>query len=97
MKKNNYDILRKIIKEELEMMNEEVDHVSIRNVVNAASHLLKAIDSFEKSKATSQMISGTSNYLQKLRVSLEDMISNPTSYLEKNQSKVVTLRKVSKE
>lgn len=85
--------LRKIVKEELELVQEELDHTSVKSVVNSASNLLKAIDKFHQAEPTSAMTTGVSTILSSLRKSLEDMIQNPTSYVDRPPPKVLTVKK----
>lgn len=86
--------LRKIVKEELGLVQEDLDHKSINSVVKSASNMLKALDSFEKSEPTAAMMTGVSTLLSSLRKSLEDMLQNPASYVDKPGPKVVTFKKV---
>lgn len=85
--------LRKIVKEELGLVREEVDHASVRSVVNAASSLLKALDDFQTDEPTAAMMSGVGPVISSLRKSLEDMIQNPVSYVDKPGPTVHTIKK----
>ena len=85
--------LRKIVKEEIELLDEELDHVSVKTVVNSASNLLKALDSFRASESTAAMSTGISPHIESLRKSLEDMIQNPVSYVDRPPPKVLTVKK----
>jgi hypothetical protein len=85
--------LRKIVNEELSLVKEELDHNSVKSVVNAASNLLKALDTFSKSEPTAAMSTGTGSYIDALRKSLEDMIQNPVSYVDRPPPRVITVKK----
>ena len=84
--------LNQIVKEELQKLNEEVDAAGIRDVVNSASKLLDALAAFKKD-APPTTVSSVSQHVDGLTKSLEDMVSNPGSYVVK-PSKVISLRKV---
>lgn len=85
--------LRKIVKEEFELIEGQLDHASVKTVVNAASNLLKALDSFSQSEPTAAMSTGLAPHIDGLRKSLEDMIQNPVSYVDKPPPKVLTVKK----
>lgn len=85
--------LRKVVREELELVQEDIDHQSVKGVVNSASSLLHAIDKFNKSEPTAAMSTGVNTLLSSLRKSLEDMIQNPTSYVDKPGPKVLVVKK----
>jgi len=73
--------LREIIIEEI-AMHEQVDHAGIRDVVNAASKLLAAVENFKKVAAPTMMSAVTPQIAQIEKV-LEDMVSTPGSYVNK--------------
>lgn len=85
--------LRKIVNEELELVKEELDHAGARTVVNSASNLLKALDTFNQSEPTAAMSTGIASHISALRKSLEDMIQNPVSYVDRPPPKVLTVKK----
>lgn len=88
--------IRKIISEEISArMQEQIDHAGIRDVVNGASKLLAAVEAF-KGSATGEMVSALAPHLEKIDEILENMVSNPGSYVEKKkvEPKKVTLRAV---
>jgi hypothetical protein len=85
--------LRKVVREELELIQENLDHQSIKSVVNSASSLLHAIDKFNASEPTAAQMTGVNTLLSSLRKSLEDMIQNPTSYVDRPSPKVLTIKK----
>jgi hypothetical protein len=85
--------LRNIVKEELELVQEDLDHQSVKGIVNSASSLLHAIDKFHKSEPSAAMQTGVSTLLTSLRKSLEDMIQNPTSYVDRPPPTVLTIKK----
>lgn len=89
------DKLRKMIAEELKNMHEQVDHEGVRKVVNNASKLLKALESF-KGDATGAMSNALTPHLDAMHKALEDMISTPGSYVDKPKAmaKTVKLRAV---
>src|SRR5258708_159142 len=77
--------LRKIVIEELDAdrsIREQVDHEGVRTVVNAASKLFKAIESF-KSDANNSMTSSVTPGLDDVFRTLEDMLNSPASYVDK--------------
>lgn len=74
--------LREIIIEEITTMHEQVDHAGIRDVVNGASKLLAAVETF-KSSAGSAMVSAVTPQLAQIEKALEDMVSTPGSYVNK--------------
>lgn len=90
------DKVRQIIREELAAksnLDEGVDHKSIKSVVAAASNLLKAIESFEKSNLSPEMVNSVGSGLQTLKASLEDMVQTPGSYVPKPEPKKVVFTK----
>lgn len=86
------DRLQQLIKEEYNKLNEEIDSTGIRTVVNSASKLLDAIAAFEKDLPP-KSVEATVIHTSELKKSLEDMVSNPASYLVK-PVKMVSLRAV---
>jgi len=86
------DRLQQLIKEEYNKLNEEIDSTGIRTVVNSASKLLDAIAAFEKDLPP-KSVEATIIHTSELKKSLEDMVSNPASYLVK-PVKMVSLRSV---
>lgn len=87
------DRLRQIVAEELKRVHEAVDHEGVRNVVNAASKLLKAAEAF-KEEANGPAMSAVTPHLDHLVAALEDMVNTPASYVEKQKvaPRVVRLR-----
>lgn len=85
--------VRNIVCEELKkLMLEDVDHEMIASVVSDASHLLKAISSF-KEDAPAAAINAISPMINDVVARLEDMVSNPGTYVERpSTKKVVSLR-----
>lgn len=96
-KKNiTIDRLQAIIAEEMRyVLSEAVDHESIREVVNGASKLLAAVESFKES-ASGVMVNAVTPHLSEIEKVLEDMVSTPGSYVEKQKQvvKKVSLRQV---
>lgn len=90
--------LRKLVIEELQSLHEEVDHEGVRTVVNAASKMLKAVAAFEKD-ANIAMTNSLTPGLEHLKASLEGMIANPGSYVDKPAiaTRTIKLRQVSDE
>lgn len=84
--------LRKLIAEELSAMNEAVDHVSISKIVKSASSLLKAVEQFEAASPSAAVMAGLGGSIEKMKKTLEDMLSNPSSYVDKPkpQQKIVS-------
>lgn len=96
MPKINIDRVREIVAEEVTaMLQEQVDHAGIRDVVNGASKLLAAVESF-KGSATGAMVSALTPHLDEIYKILENMVSNPGSYVEKKkvEPQKVSLRAV---
>lgn len=87
--------LRKIVAEEIDRLRETVDHEGAKIVVTESSKLLKALNQF-KENATGQMIGSTVPHVDTLIATLEQMISSPASYVDKQKPEVKTvkLRKV---
>jgi hypothetical protein len=86
--------LKEIVEEELDNLIGEatIDHKGISTIVTGASTLLGAIDKFE-AKASPTMTSSLGVPLKKLKQTLHDMVTNPSSYVmvPKKVRKVVTL------
>jgi predicted nucleic acid-binding protein len=77
--------LQKIISEEIKIyMNEAVDHEAIREIVNGASKLLAAVESF-KETATQSMTNAVTPHIDELEKVLENMVSSPGSYVPKEK------------
>lgn len=95
--KISLDRVREIIKEEIDDMNEAVDHNGIRDIVTVASKLLAAVEGF-KEKASSHAINAVTPALSQLEQTLEDMVSTPGSYVVKPrpEPKRVSLKPVKK-
>lgn len=87
--------LQAIIAEEIERsMHEAIDHASIREIVNGASKLLAAVEAF-RTDASGQMMNAVTPSLDQLQKTLEDMVSNPSSYIDKKSNvQQVTLKPV---
>ena len=85
------NVLRNMIKEELSTVNEQVDHVGIKDVVTGASKLMDAIDVF-KQTAPASAINAVTPHLGEIERILEDMATTPGSYVAKPK---VEPRKVS--
>lgn len=78
--------LRSLIAEELKSnIQEGVDHASIREVVNGASKLLAAVETF-KEVANGPMTNALTPHLDAMAKALEDMVSSPGSYVEKKKA-----------
>jgi hypothetical protein len=91
--KVKYGDLRALVKDQLATMREAIDHVSISKVTSSASKLLKAIEDF-KDGATPATVNALTPHLAMIERALEDMLSNPGSYVpvQKREPKVVSLR-----
>jgi hypothetical protein len=88
--------LKEIISEEIKNhLMEDVDYEGVKKVVTLASKLLSAIKS-TKSDVTGAMTNALMPHLEELEKTLESMINNPASYVDKPpaQQKVVKLRKI---
>ena len=90
--------LRRIIKEEMMLFSEQMDHTAIRDVVTDAQKLLAAVETFKQS-APASAINAVTPYIDKLEQVLEDMLSTPGSYISKPkvEPKKVSLRPVKQE
>lgn len=90
--------LKNIISEELSTILEEVDHQTIKDVVTAASKLLSSVEAFKKTSPQSCK-DALMPQIDQIQKSLEDMLSNPSSYVPKKkpQMKKVSLKAVSTE
>lgn len=87
--------LQKIVYEEIKQsMREGIDHASIRDVVNAASKLLAALEAFKKD-ANGAMTNALVTHIEPMEATLSDMVSTPGSYVDKKViKKVVSLKPV---
>lgn len=87
--------IRSIISNEIKtLMAEAIDHESIKLVVTGASKLLAAIESFNND-ASIEMTNSVTSHISSLEKTLEDMVSNPGSYVTKERVRnVVTLKPV---
>ena len=87
--------LRQMIQEEIRVMSEQVDHASMSAVAAAASKLLAACESFRE-KASAHAINAVTPGLSELEKVLENMVSNPGTYVVKPkvEPKKVSLRAV---
>lgn len=76
-------------------LNEQVDHAGMSAVVSSASKLLAAVEGF-KEKASAHAINALTPGLSDLEKTLENMVSNPGSYVVKPKPKPqrVSLRAV---
>lgn len=74
--------LRQIVREEFRNVHEQVDHSSIRDIVNIASKLLAAVEGF-KEKAPPSAMNAVTPQLTDLQKTLENMVSTPGSYVTK--------------
>lgn len=93
--------LRQIVVEELSSLRksrlaEDVDHEGATKVVTSASKLLKALLAFHEKEPTVAMAHSVTPHTDALRQVLEDMISNPSSYVDKAkvEPRIVKLRAV---
>jgi len=84
--------LRQMIVEEIQAVNEQVDHKTINGIVGVASKLLAAVEAF-KEKAPPPAINATTPHLGELEKVLENMLSSPASYVPriKKEPKKVSL------
>ena len=84
--------LKAIIAEEIDKVNEQVDHKTINSIVGVASKLLAAVEQF-KEKAPPAAINATTPHLGELEKVLENMLSSPGSYVPrvKKEPKKVSL------
>jgi hypothetical protein len=90
------EFIRKLVKEELESINEGSEHSAMSLVVANASKLLSAIEKFESNlkDKNPHALSSVSRSLEALKKTLTDMISTPSSYVYAKKRKIVSLRKV---
>jgi len=84
--------LKQLIAEEIQAINEQVDHKTINSIVGVASKLLAAVEAF-KEKAPPAAINACTPHLGELERVLENMLSTPASYVPKvkKEPKVVSL------
>jgi hypothetical protein len=73
--------LREMIKTEINVLNEQLDHNGIRDVVTHASKFLAELEKFQDN-ATGTMLNAVTPQITKLAVTLEDMVSTPGSYVD---------------
>jgi hypothetical protein len=88
--------LRQIVNEEIKaLQTEAIDHEGVKTVTTAASKFLKACEAF-KNDSNIAMANATTPEIDNIIVTLEQMISNPLSYVDKPsvEPKVVKLRQV---
>ncbi len=87
--------IQKIIAEEISRLSEDVDHTQIKDVVTVASKLMSAIESF-KSSAPQAVLNALTPNIDTISKSLEDMVSNPSSYVtrQKPAVKKISLKQV---
>ena len=71
------------------MLSEELDHIGIKKVVDAASKLLTAVKSF-KQDATHEMQNAVTPHLSDIEANLEKMVSDPQSWVTR-QRKIISL------
>lgn len=92
------DDVRRIVKEELKAIHEQVDHAAIKDVVTGASKLLAAVEAF-KGSAPPSAINAVTPHMGSLERVLEDMVNSPGSYVArpKVEPKKVSLRAVKAE
>lgn len=84
--------IRKIVSDEIKMLQEKLDHEGIRTIIDSSSKLLAALDKFEED-ASSPMINSSGSTIRKLRASLEHIVNNPQTYLDRNTKIVVAKKK----
>lgn len=91
----NIKDVQRIVREELSSINEQVDHASIKDIVTAASKLIDAVQQF-RSTVPGPALNAVTPNLDQVAASLEDMLSNPGSYvpIKKAEPKKVSLRSV---
>lgn len=87
------DRLRQIIIEEIKSLNEDLDHVAIKDVVAQAADLITAIKEF-KAEASPAMLNALTPHVESVEKALADMVSTPGSYVSapKKEPRVVQLR-----
>lgn len=87
--------LRRIVKEEVSTLHEQVDHAAIKDVVTGAQKLLASVEAFKKT-APASAIHAVTPHIDELERVLEDMLSTPGSYVprKKVEPKKVSLKPV---
>lgn len=70
------------------IINEELNHVEIKTVVDNASELLSAINDFTES-ASSTALNALTPQLDSMKKVLNDMLHTPSSYVEKKKKEKV--------
>lgn len=93
--KINIKDLRRIVKEEVTALYEQVDHAAIKDVVTGAQKLLASVEAFKKT-APPSAINAVTPHIDEMERVLEDMLSTPGSYVPKKkvEPKVVSLKPV---
>lgn len=81
MQKININDLKTMIRQEIDVLREQVDHAAIKDVVTAAQKLLSAIEAF-KSSAPPAAINAVTPNLDQIAQSLENMVTTPGSYVQ---------------
>ena len=78
------DLVKEVYKEnaKAKKINEKIDHEAARQVVTAASRLLKAVEAF-KADAPPSALGAVEGLTFQLSRHLENMIDNTLSYIEK--------------
>ena len=87
MSKIKLEDVKRIIKEEIKNLNEQVDHQAIKDVVNSASKLLAAIESFKKD-APADVLGSVVEQVSSLEKILENMVNTPAAYVSKPKPEV---------
>jgi hypothetical protein len=85
--------LRRIVREELSPVNEQIDHKAMSAVSTAASKFLEALETF-KEKAPPAAMNAVTPHVSALEKALEDMVNTPGSYVSKpkQEPKKVSLK-----
>lgn len=93
MPKIGLDVLRNIIREEMQSLAEGLDHDSASKQASAASKLLNAIDAFKKA-STEKMKSEVDDSISQLEQTLNRVVASPLQYVDttKPPIKKVTLK-----
>ena len=75
--------IKNSIKEYKNSVNESIDHSSVKDIINLSHKMLSAIEGI-KTSAPHAMINALTPHIDKVQKILEDMVENPTSYVDKN-------------
>ena len=83
--------LRTLVMQELQTISEDIDHESVKDIVSAASKMLKAISAFNDT-ANEPMKESLQPYLEQVGSLLEGMIETPGGYVPRQRIEPKTIK-----